>query len=121
MYSAASLYGMSSSCNSWRLVCGARGAIKPSCSRCHQVLFTLQMLCELTNLRHLTVVAETDDSPLACLEEEAGLQHDDDETRLAGLPAIPPAVSRLQSLRSLRLLEHTALHTLPPELFTLSR
>ena len=39
----------------------------------------------------------------------------------AGLPAIPPAVSRLQSLRSLRLPQHEALRKLPPELFTLSR
>jgi hypothetical protein len=39
----------------------------------------------------------------------------------AGLPAIPPAVSRLQSLHSLRLPQHRALRTLPSELFTLSR
>jgi hypothetical protein len=79
------------------------------------------MLCELRSLRHLTVVAETDDIRLSCYEVEAGYEHDDDETRLAGLPAIPPAVSRLQSLRSLRLPKHSALHTLPPELFTLTR
>ena len=79
------------------------------------------MICELTTLRHLTVAADTEGSVLSCYEVEAGYEHDADEIRLAGLPAIPPAVSRLQSLRSLRLPRHTALHTLPPELFTLSR
>jgi hypothetical protein len=76
------------------------------------------MICELTSLRHLTVAADTEASVLLCYEVEAGYA---DEIRLAGLPAIPPAVSRLQSLRSLRLPDHSALHTLPPELFTLSR
>lgn len=67
-----------------------------------------QVLCNLTNLRQLTVVAKPEDD--AYIVEP-----------LPGLDTIPPTVSRLRLLRSLRLLGHEALRTLPAELFTLSR
>jgi hypothetical protein len=67
-----------------------------------------QVLCNLTNLRQLTVVAKPEDD--AYIVEP-----------LPGLDTIPPTVSQLRFLRSLRLLGHEALRTLPAELFTLSR
>jgi hypothetical protein len=71
-------------------------------------LSTAQALCNLRNLRHLTVVAKPEDRD--CIEEP-----------LPGLDTVPAAVSQLQFLLSLRLLGHEALRTLPAELCRLSR
>jgi hypothetical protein len=82
------------------------------------------VLCKLTNLRHLAVTAMRDDGHWQNHEEDADIEYDINGEHIrvaAGLPAIPPAVSQLLSLRSLRLPQHEALQTLPPELFTLSR
>ena len=68
----------------------------------------VQVFCHLTNLRHLTVAAVPNGEG-------------NSEARLAGLDKVPPAVSRLHFLRSLRLLGHGTLRTLPAELCTLSK
>ena len=74
------------------------------------------MLCRLTSLRHLTVVAAVDMSHYNEDEEIIG------QERPAGFDVKALSeLSRLQSLRSLRLPRHNALQTLPAQLSTLSR
>ena len=83
----------------------------------NRTLIPVQMLCELPNLRHLTVAACQHLGRRCFLDVESA------ESIAARriLPAIPPAVSQLQLLRSLGLPSHEAVMTLPPELFMLSR
>jgi hypothetical protein len=74
------------------------------------------VLCRLTSLRHLTVVAAVDMSHYNEDEEVIG------QERPAGFDATAVSeLTRLQSLRLLRLPRHNALRALPAQLSTLSR
>ena len=63
----------------------------------------MQTVCGLTNLQHLK------------------LRNGYYPYKPADVGAMPAAVSRLQSLRSLQVTGHDTLRALPPELYTLTR
>lgn len=70
-----------------------------------------QLLCELTNLRHLAVAVSSHYASIL----PPGVPI------LVGLAEIPAAVAALRSLQTLWMPRHGGLRILPPELFTLTR